>query len=138
MSQTINILHLSDLHYTRSGLTFDHNIVFDALKNDLREFCIGALQPDVVILSGDLVNYADEKNIYYYLYDELLEDLTKITRCSESRIFLCPGNHDAQRSAIRERRDEQTLLVTDLTKREVLNAAYLYQVPLSETQVGDS
>ena len=51
----INILHLSDLHYSAKKDSHNQEIVLTALKNDLVKLCEGSYKPDFVIFSGDLV-----------------------------------------------------------------------------------
>lgn len=123
MSQILNILHLSDLHFTKRN-AHDQAVVLDALKEDLRKECDGPLAPDAIVLSGDLVNAADEPDIYGHLYDTVIEPIVKITKCSERRIFMCPGNHDAQRNVITARVHHQTGVAANITSREAMTEEY--------------
>lgn len=125
MSQTVNILHLSDLHYKRGTAGYNQGVVMNALKQDLHNVCSGLLKPDLIVFSGDIVSSGDDEDIYLYFHDDHLEEIAKITRCDESRIFLCPGNHDAQREVIKKRSGEQAKLARDLKGRDELNTAYL-------------
>lgn len=63
MSRIINVLHLSDLHYSRRD-GHNINVVLDALLKDLASAKNGSLKPDFVIFSGDLVQAADDPDIF--------------------------------------------------------------------------
>ncbi len=125
MSNNINILHLSDLHFTRKNNAYDQRVVLEALKSDIREICVGKLRPDMVIFSGDLVQGADEEEIYLYFFDDLIGELSEITGCGESRIFLCPGNHDLHQSEVLQSTTLHMELANRYCDRKALNAAYL-------------
>ena len=60
MSNEVNILHLSDLHYSARSKVYDREQVISAFLNDVEHFCTNYLSIDMVIFSGDLVNAADE------------------------------------------------------------------------------
>lgn len=119
----LNILHLSDLHYVRGA--YDQSRVIDALLKDLVKTCRGASKPDLVIFSGDIAKAGDVSDIYYASFDELLTKIVGAVGCTEQRIFLCPGNHDAQRAVIESELTVQNALLMDLTGRDVLNERYL-------------
>lgn len=125
MPNIINILHLSDLHYSGKNDRHNQKVVLNALKEDLKKVCDGAQKPDFVVFSGDLVKVADEDGVYYELYEEVLEPIKSITRCSDSRIILCAGNHDAHRTVVESYWKQQQSLISALVGRDELNNAYL-------------
>ncbi|MCI5043385.1 MAG: metallophosphoesterase [Aquisalinus sp.] len=96
----VNILHLSDLHYSKKN-NFDQLLVLDSLKEHLRVLSDSNKSPDLIVFSGDLVHSADEEDIFLYLYDEVLSPILKITRCAEQNVILCSGNHDVHSSSVR-------------------------------------
>ncbi len=101
MPEHFNILHLSDIHLSRDVISdYNQSVVLKALEEDLKRLCSGRLRPDLVIFSGDLVYAADQHDSHLIFYDKVIDPISKITGCSESRIILCPGNHDAHRSYI--------------------------------------
>lgn len=100
MVDHINVLHLSDVHYTRDKSKQAPERVLQAAFRDLRENCSRTLRPDLIVITGDLVDVADEPDVYSYFYDEVIAELELATGCSEERIFVCPGNHDAHRSVV--------------------------------------
>ena len=123
MTTTVNLLHLSDLHFRKRGFS-DQTLILDAFKEDLKIICDGPLKPDLVVFTGDLVQAADDPDVYLHLYDDLLSDVIKITRCNESRFFFCPGNHDAHRVVIQRQWHLQSGLEANLNDREHLNSEY--------------
>ena len=124
MPNEINILHVSDLHYSTRSKVYDREQVVSAFLNDVKSFCTNYLTIDLVIFSGDLVYSADEEDVYYHLYDKFISLLSKATRCDEGRIFLCPGNHDVQQSVVKATHDNQSQLLASVQTREALNLAY--------------
>lgn len=98
-----NILHLTDLHLTnRSAHDKEQAIVLKALFEDIEQMTVAGMKPDLVIWTGDLANDADEDSIYYDVYERFLEPLLQKTRLTGERLILAPGNHDIQRSAVRD------------------------------------
>lgn len=73
------IAHISDLHVSESG--FDESIFMQAVSE------INELQPDMIILTGDLTNRG-----YYVEF----EQATRYLSLFESPLFAIPGNHDAR------------------------------------------
>jgi predicted MPP superfamily phosphohydrolase len=124
MAQTVNILHISDLHYRQRTFS-DQKIILDALQKDLEIISNGPLKPDVIMFTGDLVQSADDEDVYLYLYDDVISQISKITRCNENSIYVCPGNHDAQRSTVKKQRNLQTGLRSNLSDRDALNTQYM-------------
>ena len=124
MTRDLNILHLSDLHYSASSKMYDRQQVIDAFLKDVESYCTNFLTVDMVIFSGDLVDAASEPDVYFHLYDNFISPLSKVTRCDERHIFLCPGNHDIQQDIVRARHDEQTRLLAELNNSNFLNASY--------------
>jgi predicted MPP superfamily phosphohydrolase len=123
MGSIINILHLSDLHFTHGSEAYNQRVVLSALKEDLRQTSEDTLKPDLVIISGDLVYAADEKDVYLYLV-EFLEELAAITRCSLQRFIVCPGNHDVHRDVATKDKILLNGFATSLGNRDALNDAY--------------
>lgn len=73
------IAHISDLHFSVS--TFDEEMFMKALTE------INELQPDMIILTGDITN-----NGYYKEFKQAKRYLEMF----ESPLFAVPGNHDAR------------------------------------------
>ena len=73
------IAHISDLHTSQSE--FDEEIFMQAVSE------INHLQPDMIVLTGDLTN-----NGYYVEF----EQAKKYLEMFEAPLFAVPGNHDAR------------------------------------------
>ena len=102
MSNVYNVLHLTDLHYTnRTARNREQNTVIRALLEDIEDITLFGLKPDVIVFNGDLVNDADEKGIYWDVFENFLEPLLQKTRLTGDRLILAPGNHDVMRSAVK-------------------------------------
>lgn len=72
------IAHISDLHVSNSG--FDEELFMIAADE------INNLQPDMIVLTGDITD-----NGYYKEY----EQATKYLEAFEAPLFAVPGNHDS-------------------------------------------
>lgn len=73
------IAHISDLHYSHAD--FNESMFLKAVDE------INALNPDMIILTGDLTNHG-----YYSEYLEVKEYL----KMFNPSLFAIPGNHDAR------------------------------------------
>ena len=73
------IVHISDLHVSKAD--FDEDIFMKAAAE------INELQPDMIILTGDLTN-----NGYYVEF----EQATRYLSMFEAPLFAVPGNHDSR------------------------------------------
>ena len=94
----LSILHVSDLHFSKRK-SREIEIIVKALLDDVRKICIGYRKPDVIIFSGDLVQNSDEDNPDE-AFDAFIGPLLAASGCSEERVIICPGNHDASRLVI--------------------------------------
>ena len=73
------IAHISDLHVSKAD--FDEDIFMKAAAE------INELQPDMIILTGDITN-----NGYYAEF----EQATRYLSMFEAPLFAVPGNHDSR------------------------------------------
>lgn len=73
------IVHISDLHI--SNITFDETMFMNAVTE------INNLQPDMILLTGDLT-----ENGYYKEF----EQATRYLKALDAPLFAVPGNHDAR------------------------------------------
>src|SRR5688500_6522123 len=92
------ILHLSDFHYTKRRAR-EQEIVVDALLRDLEKLCVGHRKPDLFMFTGDLVHAAGV-DLHDDAYDFLIVRVSKVTGCSDERIFIAPGTHDVARQGL--------------------------------------
>lgn len=87
----IKIAHLSDLHFLSGKENASH---YKAVENDLVK-----LKPDVIVVTGDIVDNNKLSNSNFRNSVELAKDyLEKLCKTCEldqnSRLFVVPGNHD--------------------------------------------
>jgi len=102
--ESITILHLSDLQFGRHHLFAEegackdaaYDTLFQRLRMDLRELDSGhELRPDLVILTGDLAEWARSKEFEQLsLFAGKLQEHYELPR---RRILVVPGNHDVNR-----------------------------------------
>lgn len=115
-----NILHLSDLHFTHDQ-SFNHSLYISALTNRVQQFLNSAKQPDIIVFSGDLVNDPDEEGVYENALEEFILPVLDAANLDSDRFLIVPGNHDVQRSRVREHLTTQHGLESQLDGRENLN-----------------
>ena len=95
----VNILHISDVHWSAKNNT-DICIVRDALLCDLDKFARQDIQIDFIVFSGDLVFSGSDAKDFQRAYDTIIGPVLRKTKLSGDRLFICPGNHDRDRTAI--------------------------------------
>ncbi|MCP4132794.1 MAG: metallophosphoesterase, partial [bacterium] len=102
MSQKVNILHLSDLHFgynsdpkANSTAVAQRKNTLDGIFKELKSVDAG-WQPDVVAISGDIAWKGSDNN-----YEEAalwLNELLDLLNLEPEQLIICPGNHDIDRS----------------------------------------
>lgn len=103
-SDLLTILHISDFHYAKRKHR-EQEIIVDALVADLGRVCVGRQRPDLVMFTGDLVHAAGTDQ-HDAAYDFLIDRVSKVSGCSDERIFIAPGNHDLSWSGVEQYGDE--------------------------------
>lgn len=110
----ITWLHISDLHLRSS---YDADIVLGKLLEDIPNFIKNSsLILDFIILSGDISHSSKPEE--YALAAEFLDRLLEITCLKKDRLFLIPGNHDIDRTAISP---GAQCITENLKNRDVIN-----------------
>ena len=103
MSETVNILHLSDLHF---GMEPTEKISSTAVdrRNLTLKGMVKALEkvdpewmPNVVVVSGD-IGWKGVESDYKKAKDWLTERLLPVLKLSPRNLIVCPGNHDIDRA----------------------------------------
>ncbi len=105
----LRILHLSDLHFRKSDPD-DRDRALRALLGTLGDWQKAGRPPEVVLISGDLVEHGDPAA--YATVGRFLDRLR--AACGglpAARIFVVPGNQDVQRAA--GRRLQRILLTAE-------------------------
>jgi predicted MPP superfamily phosphohydrolase len=94
----MKILHLTDLHFTNViGNRTKQQKLIQNLVIDLQE---NISQVDFVIFSGDIVNNGSSLKDFEIVQEEFLEKVLQILQVPKSNFFICPGNHDVDRSLV--------------------------------------
>lgn len=91
----IRWLHISDFHI-KTGDTYDHDVVVEALLSSLPNLIERFGQPDFVIASGDIA--FSGKKAEYDLATQLFDAVLNILSLKRERLFVVPGNHDVDRT----------------------------------------
>lgn len=99
-----NILHISDLHIstsTKYGLHFEKcKGIAQKAAADARNRIIETGKPiDTVIFSGDIA-FSGTEDEYQKALDYFIEPLLDGLNLKLSDLYICPGNHDSNRSSI--------------------------------------
>lgn len=91
----MNILHLTDLHFSEKGKS-----PLNIIKAIVSKIKLEDIHIDFVFFTGDIVNIgadnAQYENAIHMLFDTLSSELD-INPCN---FIICPGNHDIDRSKI--------------------------------------
>ena len=91
ISDTFSFIHITDLHYgdPRGFVeSIEETIGFKSIKRCIKE--INILQPDFVIISGDLVF----GQLYPFEYKIEYDKLYELMQTFDVPTFIAPGNHD--------------------------------------------
>ncbi|MBF0108536.1 MAG: SUMF1/EgtB/PvdO family nonheme iron enzyme [Magnetococcales bacterium] len=95
----ITWLHLSDVHFTNNK-EYDQEVILTALIDSMQWFREQhSLRPDLIFLTGDLA-YSGERS-QYESAEKFLDALIVATGIDKGRLFIVPGNHDADRKKAR-------------------------------------
>lgn len=91
----IRLLHLSDIHFSRSVgnslLDIDAAVRTDLL-NDLRALGAGITPIDAILVVGDVAATGAVEE--YERANEFLDEAAAVVRCERSSVVCVPGNHD--------------------------------------------
>jgi hypothetical protein len=116
---TLTWLHLSDLHFQET-YAFDATIVLKALLKDIAERIEeDGLQPAFVVCTGDIAHGG--KPGEYKLAKDFFDKLLATTNLPPERLFIVPGNHDADRGMVG---DDAKALATAFDARTNANALF--------------
>ena len=102
-------LHLSDIHFpvVSGGAAYDLNRdVRASLIRDVAEIRQSVGKPHAILITGDIA-FAGKRQEYQIAADWLDTDLCQATDSDASAIWCVPGNHDVDRSIIRDCRTYQ-------------------------------
>ncbi len=95
-------LHLSDIHFgqeKKDGPMVKHDHIRAALVQDVAEFAKRRGKADRILVTGDVAYQGSSEE--YKSATEWLDGLTKACGCKEDHVSTIPGNHDCDRTAIK-------------------------------------
>lgn len=122
-----NLLHLSDLHLKKDGVGgFNQATLLGGLEADLRYVRDTQLRPDIIVFSGDLVQSADDEDIWSEI-EKALSKIAEAAGLNLDRVFLCPGNHDASRLAVGPNLPLVRMFRDSVKDEDTLNSLYSNQ-----------
>lgn len=93
MSKKVTWLHLSDMHFVVKEDSFESQLIYATLLEDLKHI---KERIDLVFVTGDIAfsGRVDE----YALASKFFDSVLKILNLKKDNVYFVPGNHDIQRS----------------------------------------
>ena len=89
-------LHLSDFHFKADGDLFSQQVSTEAILKDIPSRLSSEHPLQFVVVTGDIA--FSGKSREYDLAAEFFKSLASALGLAMDRIFICPGNHDVDRS----------------------------------------
>jgi predicted MPP superfamily phosphohydrolase len=100
----LNIAHLSDIHFTYAPdhIGHDPNV---HMRNELVRDLVNQTEKygrlHAIIISGDIAYGGKVEE--YKLANDWIQKLCEGTGCPITSVFVCPGNHDIDRTVLKKR-----------------------------------
>jgi|GEM_PF-2744036 len=113
------IVHLTDLHWSNQKAN-NQALVIKALISDLQTQTKDR-KPDILVFSGDLVDRGANHADFDLAKAAFLDPVQNALAIDDSSIFLCPGNHDVDKSVPDTNVYLERGLLSELTSRDALN-----------------
>jgi|GEM_PF-622333 len=100
-TEPIRWLHLSDFHIGMDD--YESRKIFNHIHAHVREQCENGCLPDIIFITGDIANRG-EQDEYFEFIENFLDPLRQILNEFSwvGNIFLVPGNHDLQRTFVKD------------------------------------
>lgn len=116
----VRLLHFSDIHFNKENGVDDENIeVKDAIEKDLKILMnADSTKIDYILICGDIA--FSGKSEEYANAATWLSTICELTNCNPSSVLVVPGNHDVDRSKVKECYI-QTLLHENLKQLDTAN-----------------
>lgn len=122
----MRIVHLSDIHLSKTTYDFLINEYLDALILDLKKQVKSAGEIDLIVITGDLVDcggqslyeiegYEDTKSYPspFHIFEEIfINPISQELRIPKSNFLFIPGNHDI---------DEESILLIPTLSRDCIS-----------------
>ena len=113
----MNILHLTDLHFSDRGK--DPTKIIRSIITKIKEESISI---DFVFFTGDIVNAGSDNAQYSQAVELLFSSLQSELQIDACNIIICPGNHDIDRTKIS--RSLKSHFNTEIKDNAALNKFY--------------
>ncbi len=124
MENTINILHLTDVHIKESNKP-DVKQRIDSLVKYLKE---EKEEIDILAITGDLA-FSGQQSEYELFENTVLTPLKTQLQINQAKILLIPGNHDIDRDAIGLKEFQRAKDFKTSSEAEELMASYKVPCP---------
>lgn len=121
MTDRIDIIHVSDLHYSNEK-AYDIEVVLRALKSDLEELCARNIRPSLIAFTGDVTQSA-KVDEYAGAFDLLIKHIIDPFNLYD-RMLLVPGNHDADRQAVEIDQERYTKIDASISDRASVESLF--------------
>ncbi|UCE74088.1 MAG: metallophosphoesterase [Methanomassiliicoccales archaeon] len=95
---TINILHLSDIHFQDMGSYSRESVEKALIKSIKKHIEAEGVKPDIMAITGDIGYSGTEEE--YAPAKKFLETLMSETSLKQEGLLLVPGNHDVNRKKV--------------------------------------
>lgn len=115
-----SLILFSDIHLGCRPLE-NQNPVLQGFCKDVIEMCEKREGDKFLICVGDLVQAADQDNLYDEFRTSILDKIMEATNTSNENIYVLPGNHDAQKEEIEKIKDARFDIVKGLKTEDAFN-----------------
>ncbi|HEX3799302.1 MAG TPA: metallophosphoesterase [Verrucomicrobiae bacterium] len=96
----LNILHLADLHASEDDSIYLDSLA-EGLSKDIGTFLDKELKPDLVCITGDLINKGElSKQEFALVERKFIQPIQSKLNLSDDAFFYCAGNHDVDRAQV--------------------------------------
>jgi predicted phosphodiesterase len=92
----INILHISDIHYSEENDP-DIKVIFHEFLEDIKKWKEQNSEEriDFICLTGDIAGAGELP--HYQSIEKRIKDILEVTGCTKDELFFVPGNHDVEK-----------------------------------------
>lgn len=130
-----NILHISDLHISTSskyGLYYEKSssIAIATANDAIEKMASLGKKIDSIIFSGDIA-FSGKTEEYEKALSHFVNPLLEALELAYNNIYICPGNHDSDRSAVdrfeKSYRENSTLQEKNKLAKDIMSGSQSWQ-----------
>lgn len=100
MINNFTLLHLSDIHYDNDKKVVCSTLIDNILRDIKNLDNKYKLNIKFVLLTGDLVNWGGQNNLFNEAYENIISPLLKVLELTDHEFIYIPGNHELDRNAV--------------------------------------